>query len=101
MYVNLHAKACDDTFEVVQSINDEPISQCPKCSGPVSKMFYPVGISFKGSGFHINDYKSPKQVTAEKESSSSGSGEGSKTPSNGDSGNSSCSSCAKAESCPK
>jgi len=84
-------KACNHTFEVVQSVNDEPIKDCPKCEGTVSKVFFPVGISFKGSGFYVNDYKSPKRTTAEKTSGENG-GSGSSGNGNG----SSCTGCTSA-----
>lgn len=89
-------KSCGNTFEIVQSINEEPIRECPKCSCEVSKIFYPVGIAFKGSGFHVNDYKSPKQISAEKKDSGSGNGEKTKAPDKTDSGSSNC---EKAETC--
>ncbi|HVS48058.1 MAG TPA: FmdB family zinc ribbon protein, partial [Candidatus Dormibacteraeota bacterium] len=43
---------CGHQFEIVQRISDEPLKVCPKCQGKLSKMLYPVGISFKGSGFY-------------------------------------------------
>ncbi len=49
--------ACDHQFECFQKITDEPLTECPECKGKIKKMLYPVGIVFKGSGFHINDYK--------------------------------------------
>lgn len=49
--------ACDHEFEVFQKITDEPMKECPECRGELRKMLFPVGIVFKGSGFHINDYK--------------------------------------------
>ena len=48
---------CGHQFEIVQRITDEPLTACPKCQGKLSKMLYPVGISFKGSGFYTTDYK--------------------------------------------
>ncbi|HNW28604.1 MAG TPA: zinc ribbon domain-containing protein [Spirochaetota bacterium] len=48
---------CKNRFEVFQSINDEPIMKCEKCSGKVRKLFGTAGIIFKGSGFYVNDYK--------------------------------------------
>jgi putative FmdB family regulatory protein len=48
---------CGHQFEIVQRITDEPLKTCPKCQGKLSKMLYPVGISFKGSGFYTTDYK--------------------------------------------
>ena len=51
-------KDCGHRFEAFQRITDDPISACEKCGGRVSKVFHPVGIVFKGSGFHVNDYPS-------------------------------------------
>ncbi len=47
---------CDHTFEAFQRITEDPISACEKCGGPVKRLIFPVGIVFKGSGFHVNDY---------------------------------------------
>jgi putative FmdB family regulatory protein len=49
--------SCGHQFEIVQRISDDPLSTCPLCQGKLSKMLYPVGISFKGSGFYTTDYK--------------------------------------------
>jgi len=51
---------CDHSFEVIRKIADKPITECEKCGGRVRKVFFPVGIVFKGSGFHINDYRKPE-----------------------------------------
>lgn len=50
---------CENNFEIVQKITDDPISVCEKCGGRIRKIMFPVGIVFKGSGFHINDYRKP------------------------------------------
>jgi putative FmdB family regulatory protein len=42
-------------FEVQQRITDAPLNQCPECGAPVTRVFYPVGIVFKGSGFYKTD----------------------------------------------
>jgi putative FmdB family regulatory protein len=49
--------SCGHQFEIVQRISEEPLTTCPKCQGKLSKVLYPVGISFKGSGFYTTDYK--------------------------------------------
>ena len=49
---------CSKIFEEFQSINDAPIVECVFCKGSVKRVFSSVGISFKGSGFHVNDYAS-------------------------------------------
>ena len=48
---------CGHQFEILQRMSDEPLKICPKCQGKLSKVLYPVGISFKGSGFYTTDYK--------------------------------------------
>lgn len=42
-------------FEVQQRITEAPLSQCPECGAPVTRVFYPVGIIFKGGGFYKTD----------------------------------------------
>ena len=56
-------KSCKHEFETIQAITDEPVKKCPKCEGKVAKLLFPVGIVFKGSGFHVNDYPSSKPAT--------------------------------------
>ena len=46
---------CGDRTEVVQSISDAPLTTCTVCGGPLRKVFTPVGIVFKGSGFYRTD----------------------------------------------
>ena len=53
---------CNHTFEVVQKITDEPLKECEKCKGEVKRVLFPVGIVFKGSGFHVNDYRKPEKT---------------------------------------
>ncbi|HEX7265195.1 MAG TPA: FmdB family zinc ribbon protein [Candidatus Dormibacteraeota bacterium] len=48
---------CGHEFEIHQRMSDEPLTTCPKCQGKLAKILYPVGISFKGSGFYTTDYK--------------------------------------------
>ena len=48
--------SCDNQFEIFQSIKDDPLKVCESCGGVLRKRIYPVGISFKGSGFYVNDY---------------------------------------------
>jgi putative FmdB family regulatory protein len=42
-------------FEVQQRITEAPLNQCPECGVPVTRVFYPVGIIFKGGGFYKTD----------------------------------------------
>lgn len=65
---------CGHQFEIVQRISDEPLTACPKCQGKLSKMLYPVGISFKGSGFYTTDYKGSGNGSAGSSSNGAASG---------------------------
>ena len=42
-------------FEVQQRITEPPLAVCPQCGAPVTRVFYPVGIIFKGGGFYKTD----------------------------------------------
>ena len=46
---------CGDQLEAVQKFTDEPLSMCAACGGRLRKVFSPVGIVFKGSGFYRTD----------------------------------------------
>jgi putative FmdB family regulatory protein len=46
---------CGQHIEVVQSMSDSPLTQCGACGGPLRKVFAPIGIVFKGSGFYRTD----------------------------------------------
>jgi putative FmdB family regulatory protein len=43
-------------FEVSQSMSEDPVSRCPECAAPVERVFRPVAVHFKGSGFYSTDY---------------------------------------------
>jgi putative FmdB family regulatory protein len=46
---------CGDRVEVVQRFSDDPLTVCAACGGKLRKVFSPVGIVFKGSGFYRTD----------------------------------------------
>jgi putative FmdB family regulatory protein len=62
---------CGDTVEVVQSFADAPLTTCSSCGGPLRKVFAPVGIVFKGSGFYKTDSRSSSKATSSVSSTSS------------------------------
>ena len=43
-------------FEVMQSMSDDPVDKCQVCGAPVERVFHPVAVHFKGSGFYSTDY---------------------------------------------
>ncbi|MGH2744400.1 MAG: FmdB family zinc ribbon protein [Thermoleophilaceae bacterium] len=49
---------CKDghTLEVMQRMSDEPLARCTTCGAPVQRVFHPVAVHFKGSGFYNTDY---------------------------------------------
>jgi putative FmdB family regulatory protein len=49
---------CGDRSEVVQRFTDDPLTVCSACGGKLRKVFSPVGIVFKGSGFYRTDSRS-------------------------------------------
>ena len=63
--------SCEEELEVVQSFTDEPLTLCPNCDGELRKVFHPVGVVFKGSGFYKTDNRSKKPAaSAQKEPAS-------------------------------
>ena len=69
--------ACGERTEARQSFDDPPLEDCPECGGKLRKLYSPVGIVFKGSGFYATDSK--KKSSSSSSSSSSDSGSSSKS----------------------
>jgi len=46
---------CGAHIEVVHSMSDAPLTACAVCGGKLRKVFSPIGIVFKGSGFYRTD----------------------------------------------
>jgi putative FmdB family regulatory protein len=71
---------CGEPVEAVQKFTDAPLTVCAACGGRLRKVFSPVGIVFKGSGFYRTDSRNGsksaatavKDKTADDSSSSSG-----------------------------
>ena len=55
-------------FEVMQKMTDDPVTACETCSAPVQRVFHPVAVHFKGSGFYNTDYGKKGSKAAEKSS---------------------------------
>ena len=47
--------SCGQHIEVVQSMTADPLRTCGACGGQLRKVFSPIGIVFKGSGFYRTD----------------------------------------------
>jgi putative FmdB family regulatory protein len=53
------------TFEVMQRMVEDPLTSCSTCGAPVQRVFHPVAVHFKGSGFYNTDYGKQKKGAAE------------------------------------
>ena len=80
---------CTDghTFEVFQSMSDDPVTGCEVCGKPVERVFHPIAVHFKGSGFYTTDYA--KKGAAKGSSDGDGKKESSTRIKKSDSGSSS------------
>ena len=47
--------SCGHRLEAVQSFADDPLTECPECGRELRKVYAPVGIVLKGSGFYKTD----------------------------------------------
>lgn len=64
------------TFEVMQRMSDEPITNCTTCDATVQRVFHPVAVHFKGSGFYTTDYGKKRSGAAAASSGDSSSSDG-------------------------
>jgi putative FmdB family regulatory protein len=56
---------CGAEFEKVQKFTDKPVKKCPKCGkAKVHRVVSRVSVSFKGSGFYVNDSKSSSSTSS-------------------------------------
>lgn len=62
--------SCGERTEAKQGFDDPPLEDCPHCGGKLRKLFSPVGIVFKGSGFYSTDAKSKAQTPSTDEKKS-------------------------------
>lgn len=67
------------TFEVIQSMSEDPVETCEQCGAPVERVFHPVAVHFKGSGFYSTDYGAKAKAGASKDGESSSSGSSSES----------------------
>ena len=98
------------TFEVMQRMSDDPVTVCETCEAPVERVFHPVAVHFKGSGFYNTDYGTRKRAREMKDSaegpgkrhdkkdSSSSSSDSGGSSGSSDSGSSNSTSSSKSES---
>ena len=64
---------CADRVEVVQKFTDDPLTVCSSCGGRLRKVYSPVGIVFKGSGFYRTDSRAAQKDSEPAKTSANGS----------------------------
>ena len=80
---------CGGQLEAVQKFTDDPLTVHEACGGRLRKVFSPVGIVFKGSGFYRTDSRNGSSAPAQASSSSSAAGSSSDSSSSPSSSSSS------------
>ena len=93
---------CGIQFDRFQGITEDPIQECPECSGQTKRLIGAgAGLIFKGSGFYITDYRSEgykESAKKDKDSSSGGDGDNKSSDSKSGESKSSDSKSSKTES---
>jgi putative FmdB family regulatory protein len=80
---------CGEPVEAVQKFTDDPLTVCAACGGRLRKVFSPVGIVFKGSGFYRTDSRNGSvSASDKKDKQPSESSAKSSEPSSGSNGSS-------------
>ena len=59
-------------FEVMQKMSDSPVTECEECGATVQRVFHPIAVHFKGSGFYNTDYGTSKRKRELDKSASDG-----------------------------
>ena len=59
------------TFEVMQRMSEDPLTNCTSCDATVQRVFHPVAVHFKGSGFYTTDYGKKRAASSSPSSDSS------------------------------
>jgi putative FmdB family regulatory protein len=59
-------------FEVMQRISDAPVTECEDCGAPVTRVYHPIAVHFKGSGFYNTDYGTARRKREMDKSASDG-----------------------------
>jgi len=50
-------ESCEKVHEIIQKFSDAPLTECPECKGPMSKLISRSSFALKGSGWYTTDYK--------------------------------------------
>ncbi|MFC2005836.1 FmdB family zinc ribbon protein [Chloroflexota bacterium] len=81
---------CPCRFELRRSFSEDGSVFCPECGSEATRIFMPVPIIFKGSGFYVTDnrgnhsHSAPAESTKEDKVGSTGEGSNSGSTEKGD-----------------
>lgn len=70
---------CNEEFEVMQKISDDPLVRCDSCGGELKKLITNTSFVLKGSGWYVTDYPSSDRKKAMEEKKPAASGKESKS----------------------
>jgi len=59
-------------FEVMQKITEDPVTVCETCGAAVQRVFHPIAVHFKGSGFYNTDYGTARRKRETEKSAKEG-----------------------------
>lgn len=68
--------SCGRTREVLQKMNDAPLTTCPDCSGELKRLVSAPAVQFKGTGWYVTDYAKKSGAAASSSSAGEKSGGG-------------------------
>lgn len=63
------------TFEVMQRMSDDALTECEVCGAPATGVLFAPAIHFKGTGFHNTDYGSKRRGTGGDDGGGGGTGD--------------------------
>lgn len=55
---------CNEQFEIMQKITDDPLTQCSSCGGELKKLITNTSFVLKGGGWYVTDYPSADRKKA-------------------------------------
>ena len=77
-------KNCETRFEKMQPIHAEPLVVCLNCGkGPIRRVYQPVGVIFKGSGWYITDSRNSSKKESDPKSTANDGGDKAASPDSG------------------
>lgn len=84
-------------FEIVQRMTEDPVSSCTVCGASVKRVFHPVAVHFKGSGFYNTDYGTRKRSKEKENGGGEGKSESASSTGSSDGGGSDSSSSSSSD----